>query len=111
MTMPVAAVKNFPWRLYGVVALAIAIFALWPLVSVFASIGVAQQFGCQLDEGSIHVCMIGGSDWGGALTILFVMGWFALLTLPVGLGAGLIWLAVLVVHRLAWSQRRGRAAT
>ncbi len=72
-------------------------FALMPILSVMASIGAASVAGCQLDEASAHRCVVLGIDIGGLLALMFVAGWFALATIPLGGGALLIWAAVAIV--------------
>jgi hypothetical protein len=49
------------------------------------------------DEASVHRCVILGIDIGGLLALMFVAGWFALATIPLGGGALLIWAAVAIV--------------
>jgi hypothetical protein len=48
--------------------------------------------------------MIGGADWGQTLYTLFVLGWFMLATIPLGGAAFFVWLATLIIHRIAWGQ-------
>jgi hypothetical protein len=62
----------------------------------------------QVDEGSVHPCIIGGHDYGELLYDLGVMGWFMLATLPAGVLAFVFWLIALILHRATW---RKRAAT
>ena len=97
---------RFPWVLYAIALVLILVFALWPVASVALSGWLAQAHGCALNEGDIHPCMIGGSDWGGTLYAMFVMGWFMLATLPLGALALAAWLLVLVVHYLVWRRQR-----
>ncbi|PIR86235.1 hypothetical protein COU14_00065 [Candidatus Kaiserbacteria bacterium CG10_big_fil_rev_8_21_14_0_10_44_10] len=73
------------------------IFAIAPIVSLLLAITVANLGGCALDESSAHPCVIGGIDWGELLSIMGMMGWLALFTVPVGglvvaigLGIGLV---------------------
>ena len=94
--------KKFPWVIYWLVLAVIGLFALWPVMSVAFAALVAEAHGCQLDEGSVHPCMVLGSDWGETLYALGVMGWFMLATLPLGLFAFVGWLVALVAHRIAW---------
>lgn len=97
---------RFPWLVYALVLVLILAFALWPVASVALSGWLAQANGCDLDEGSIHACMIDGSDWGPTLYTMFVMGWFMLATLPMGAMGLAIWLLVLVAHYLVWRRRQ-----
>lgn len=103
--------QKFPWLLYWLLLVAIIIFAWWPLLTVTIAEWLADSHGCALDEGSVHPCMIGGSDWGGTLYGLQVMGWFLLITVPVGLGAGGVWIVALIVHRLRWGKTNPRLSS
>jgi len=73
--------------------------------SVVACGLIANAYGCRVDEGSVHPCVIGGKDYGQLLYTLGVMGWLMLVTLPAGVFAFAIWLIVLVLHRSAWRKR------
>jgi nitrate reductase NapE component len=97
---------RFPWLGYLLALFAILVFALWPVATVALSSWLAQANGCMLDEGNVHPCMIGGSDWGPALYTMFVLGWFMLATVPIGAFALAAWLLVIVVHYLVWRRRR-----
>lgn len=78
---------------------------LAPLGAVMAASAIAEQAGCRLDEGSVHSCMISGTDWGDALYTAFVSGWFMLVTLPVAALAALVLLVLVLIDAL----RRFRA--
>ena len=106
MTMPAPAPSRFPWLAYGIVWAAIALLTLLPLLSVLFTAMVAEANGCQVDEGSVHACMVMGQDWGALLYFTGVMGWLMLLTFPLGGGAFMVWLIVLIIHRLAWRRAR-----
>ena len=96
---------RFPWRRYLLVLAAILVLALLPLASVLVSSAIADWNNCALDEGSAHSCLIGGSEWGGALYTMAVMGWLMLLSLPLGGGAVLVWFIMLIIHWLAWRRQ------
>lgn len=95
---------RFPWWIYWLFLAAIAVFALWPVASVYFTYLVADAHGCAVNEAYVQPCMVLGSDWGGLLYATGVMGWFMLATLPLGGGALLVWLVILVIHRLAWGR-------
>ena len=101
--------KKFPTWIYALVLGIIFLGAIAPLVSVFVASGIAENYGCALDEGGTHPCMIGGTDRGELLNVMFVLGWLMLLTMPAGAIAFLIWLIALVLHRRQW-RRRMKAA-
>lgn len=102
--------RRFPWWIYWILLMLVLLFALWPVASVATAGLLAEANGCILHEGFTNPCMIGGADQGPTLYALFVMGWFMLATLPLGGGALLVWLVVLIIHRIAWRQAGRRAA-
>lgn len=66
----------------------LAALALVPVLCVVVSAAVAKKYGCRLDEGGVHPCLIGGRNIGPLLYKGFMMGWVAVLTVPgAGLGA------------------------
>ena len=66
---------------------------------------IANAYGCKVDEGSMHPCIINGQDYGQLLYTLGVLGWLMLVTLPAGLFAFVVWLIILVLHRQSWRKR------
>ena len=99
---------RFPWRVYGWVLAGIVVLAIAPVLSAFIAGGIASANDCTLNEGSIHTCMIAGSDWGNALYTMFVMGWLGMLTLPLGAMAILALVLVLSAHQVLWRRRKPR---
>jgi uncharacterized membrane protein YdbT with pleckstrin-like domain len=95
---------RFPWWVYWLLLVLILLFALAPVISVAVAGWLAETNGCVLNEGSVNPCMIGGADRGDTLYMLFVLGWFALATLPLGGGALIVWLVILIIHRIAWGR-------
>lgn len=79
------------------ILLAIVLFALLPIISVLASSGIAALGDCHLNEARAHSCMIIGMDFGGVLAFMFVAGWLALATVPIGAVAFVIWMAAAIV--------------
>lgn len=98
--------KRFPWIFYFIVLFLILVLAFAPIGSVVIAGAVANTYGCRVDEGSVHPCLIGGRDYGQTLYTLGVLGWLMLITLPAGMAAGLIWLVVLLLHRVKWKRKR-----
>ncbi|KKB76304.1 hypothetical protein VW29_21010 [Devosia limi DSM 17137] len=80
----------------------ILLFALWPVLSVCFTYLVAEATGCVVNEAGINPCLVLGQDIGGVLYTTGVMGWFMLVTLPLGGGALIVWPVMLIIHRLAW---------
>jgi hypothetical protein len=66
---------------------------------------IANTYGCKVDEGSMHPCIINGQDYGQLLYTLGVLGWLMLVTLPAGLFAFVVWLIILILHRQSWRKR------
>ena len=105
-----ARAPRFPWGIYGLVFLLIVLFAGAPIISVLISGWVAEANGCVLNEAGSHPCLVGGTDIGDLLVFMFVMGWLALATLPLGGGALIVWCVILLIHYLAW-RRTPKAET
>ena len=61
---------------------------------------IANAYGCKVDEGSMHPCIINGQDHG---QLLYTLG--VLVTLPAGLFAFVVWLIILIRHRQSWRKR------
>jgi len=95
---------RFAWRTYAVILVAIVLFAAAPLLSVIFTSVVAEANGCVVNEGGVHPCLVLGLDIGGLLYFTGVMGWFMLVTIPLGGGASIVWLVILIIHRIAWGQ-------
>ena len=102
---PLPVQKRFPWILYGIALVLIVGFAFAPVGSVMLCAWIANAHGCQVDEGSVHPCIINGHDYGELLYDLGVMGWFMLVTLPGGLVAFASWFILLILHRVTWRKR------
>ena len=71
-----------------------------PFIPVIIAGVIAAACGCKLDEGSVHPCTVFGTDIGGALYTMGVMGWFGLLTFPTGI------LALIVFSVFVWWRNR-----
>jgi ABC-type Fe3+ transport system permease subunit len=99
--------KRFPCIIYCIVLALIVLVAFAPIASVAACSVIAKMYGCRVDEGSVHPCLIHGRDYGRLLYTLGVSGWFMLLTIPGGACAFVIWLIALILHR---ERRRKRFA-
>ncbi len=107
-TMQVPSSKRFPWAIYWIALVVLLMVMFAPVGSVTIAGTAANAFGCTVDEGSVHPCLIGGKDFGELLYTLGVLGWLMLLTLPIGALAVLIWIIVLLLHRRAWRNRSTR---
>jgi hypothetical protein len=105
---PLPVRKRFPWIPYWIALVLIVLFAFAPVGSVILCGLIANTYGCKVDEGSVHPCIIGGHDYGELLYSLGVLGWLMLVTLPIGALTFILWLIILVLHHANW---RRRAAT
>ncbi|KKB78816.1 hypothetical protein VW35_09965 [Devosia soli] len=97
---------RFPWWPYILILVVILLFTLAPVISVVAASSIAQANGCNLNEGGVNTCMLGGTDLGELLYTMFVMGWLGLLTLPLGFGGVIVWVVIVIIHRTAWGRKR-----
>jgi hypothetical protein len=91
--------------LYWLVLVVILAFAFAPIGSVILCAVISNAYGCKVDEGSVHPCIVNGQDYGHLLYTLGVLGWLMLVTLPAGLLAFVIWLIILLLHRASWRKR------
>jgi hypothetical protein len=97
--------RGFVWL--GVAFVLIVLFAAWPLLSVMLASGMAGALGCALNEGGASPCLFMGTDIGETLVVMFVLGWFAFWTLPLGAVALVAWLVIACVATLlGWRRRR-----
>jgi hypothetical protein len=97
--------KRFPWVWYFLTLFVILAFAFAPIGSVMLCAWIANAYGCKVDEGSVHPCIINGHDYGKLLYDLGMMGWFMLVTMPVGLLAFVVWFILLILHQASWRKR------
>jgi hypothetical protein len=91
----------------GVTLVLIVLVAGAPLISAAIAGGIASALGCSVNEGGASGCIFMGTDVSESLLVMFVLGWLALVTLPFGAIAFVIWLVVACV--VTWRQRRREA--
>jgi hypothetical protein len=103
--------RPFPWWIYILVLVVILVIALAPLVSVIVASEIAAAHGCQLDEGSVHTCIVNGEDWGQTLYMMAMFAWLLIASLPIGVILGGIWLIILIMHLLIRYRARKDAMT
>ena len=93
------------------VAVLILAWIVWPMILVTVAGNIASANGCQLDEGSVHPCIVDGRDIGEQLYGMGVMGWFMLVTIPTGLLAlALYGVLLLVIWLVRRTRRRNSSA-
>ena len=83
-------------------------FAALPILSVLLASVLSSVFGCPVDEGSVHACsVLGLFDIGDLLYVLFVSGWYALVTIPLGIiGAVAGGVLYAVAKVILWRRRK-----
>src|SRR5881397_3050264 len=59
--------NRFPWVWYLLALFLILSFAFAPIGSVMLCAWIANAYGCKVDEGSVHPCIINGHDYGELL--------------------------------------------
>lgn len=67
------------------VYVAIALFAIAPLIPALLASGIAAATGTRLNEADAQPCIVLGRDISGMLYGMFMMGWFGMFTFPLGL--------------------------
>jgi hypothetical protein len=77
----------------------VLILLLWaaPLLLALAAGGVAAALGCELNEGSIHQCILFGSDIGKGLYTMGVLGWLSIIGIPFAAVALVVWAIIALV--------------
>jgi hypothetical protein len=84
-----------PWLVY----LAIAFLGVLPLLIALLAGAIANLAKCELDEGSVHPCVIAGRDVGKLLYAMGVSGWFTFMTMPAALFLAMVYSVYLLVTR------------
>ena len=87
-------------RRIGLLILMVVI-GIAPFVSVALAGLIAEWNGCVLHEGFAGPCIVFGTDIGGVLYTMTVMGWLMLISLMFLAGGllGLVWECVLLLGR------------
>ena len=93
--------KRYQIVLHLTVVTLIILFMLAPVLATMAAGAFSNWQGCDLDEGSVHPCVVNGHDYGSLLDNLGVLGWLALMTIPLG-GALLVGYVVVVLIVYGW---------
>ena len=88
----------------------ILLLGISPFILTMIAGTIADANGCTLHEGFVNPCIINGEDWGQTLYGLGLMGFFAIGTIPIAVGAAGIYLLIVVIISLVqWSRRRATA--
>lgn len=95
--------------IHTVVILGILVLGFSPIISAVIAGTIAEANGCTLHEGFVNPCIINGEDWGQDLYTFGVLGWLALGTIPLALGAAVVYLVAVIIVNVILSARRRRA--
>ncbi|SDG22902.1 hypothetical protein [Pelagibacterium luteolum] len=90
--------RPFPWLPYAITLVLIILFAVFPILSVWIVYLIADPNGCRVDEAGVYPCIVNGTDIGGLLAFMGVLGWLMLATVPMGGTALLFWGIALLSH-------------
>jgi hypothetical protein len=94
-------------RVFRSLIVIVILLCLAPAFSMLAADIIARIYGCNLDLAATHPCMAGGTDIGGTLMTMGMMGWYLMTTLPVLLATVALWITVEIVR---WAVLRSRRA-
>ena len=100
---------KYAWVIHLFVLLAITLCAISPFLAVAYAGSVAEKYGCELNEGSIHPCMVNGVERGGDLYSLGMLGWLGIATVPLGLAAAVLYIVIVSIIYLVMRFRRKKA--
>ena len=88
----------------------ITLICVAPILSTALAGNIASSAGCELDEGSVHPCLINGQDYGEVLYSLGMMAWYTFMSVPLGIGLFLVYLLVILIIFLVRRSRRDRSS-
>ena len=88
----------------------ILLLAAAPLIVALGAGAYAANHGCVLHEGFVNPCIIDGQDMGQTLYGLGMVGWFAIATVPLGLGAAAILVFVWILTAVTARKRAKQEA-
>lgn len=92
--------------IHTLVILLILLLGASPILSALVAGTIAEANGCELHEGFVNPCIINGEDWGDTLYTMGLLGFLAIGTLPIGVGAAVIYLVIVIVVSLIVRARR-----
>ena len=108
---PAAPVKrrDFPaWR-YVVSLIVIVLIGILPILITLVAVGIASANGCQVDESSVHPCILGGIDHGADIQAASFAAFLFLVSGPVAFVLFLIWLVIFIIHLVRFGNARKAA--
>ncbi len=72
----------------------VALVAIAPVIPAAIAGNIVNAAGCQLDEGSVHPCVINGVDYGEELYTWGMMPWFLFASFPIAVILFVIYLVI-----------------
>ena len=85
-----------------IIFIVLLLFTISPILSAMTALAIARWCGSRLDESGAHPCIILGVDAGGLLYEMFVAGWLAMFTIPLGL----ILIVAIIIQMLSERKRQ-----
>jgi hypothetical protein len=96
--------------IHTLVILGILFLGMSPFIVTMIAGTIAEANGCTLHEGFVNPCIINGKDYGEDLYTFGMLGWLAIGTIPLAVGAALIYLLVVIIVNIILYVRRRNAA-
>ena len=106
MTAPAPESRRFPWVVYWILFALIFVLGNVPVVTTIVAAAVANAYGCNISEGVVSPCVIGGTDWGSDLQFGGMSFLYLFVTWPVAFVLFVAWGVVLLIHRINFSRRK-----
>ena len=86
------------------IALAIVAFAgTLPVLYIIWADRFAEKHGCVVSGAGIRPCIVDGTDWGATLGVAVLVGWLALVTLPI---TAIALAAILIIFTFSLIRKR-----
>lgn len=85
------------------------LFGAFPLILALTAGWIGEAANCTVNEAGANECIVWGADIGGLLAGMFVMGWFAFYTAPLGFLGVIAGIALFIIGLFA-DGKRPRAA-
>ena len=96
--------------IHTLVIIFILLIGLSPFIISMIAGSIAEANGCTLHEGYVNPCIIDGEDWGQDLYAYGMAGWAAIATIPLAVGAAILYVVIVVIVNIILALRRRNAA-
>ena len=100
---------KYTWLIHIFIPMAIILCAISPFLAVAYAGSVAEKNGCELNEGSIHPCIVNGVDRGADLYSLGMLGWLGIAAVPLGLAAAVLYIVIVLIVYLVMRFRKKKS--